>query len=74
MPYVAKSFEKLIEMEGFSEIALKNHFALYQGCVANTNKPAGIIGVMLAEGKLGIPEFAELKRGFNWFFAGERLF
>jgi len=73
MPYVTKNFEKLIEMEGFSEMALKNHFALYQGYVTNTNKLADIMGAMLAEREMGTPEFAELKRRFGWEWNGMRL-
>ncbi|PMP97227.1 MAG: superoxide dismutase, partial [Thermodesulfobacterium geofontis] len=38
MFYQAKDYSKLIGMPGFSETLLKNHFALYQGYVANTNK------------------------------------
>ena len=38
MPYVAKDFGALVGMDGFSETLLKNHFTLYQGYVANTNK------------------------------------
>ena len=34
----AKDHDILIGMEGFSETPLKNHFALYQGYVNNTNK------------------------------------
>ena len=36
--YSAKDYTKLIGMEGFSETLLNNHFTLYQGYVANTNK------------------------------------
>ncbi|MCL2102484.1 MAG: Fe-Mn family superoxide dismutase [Syntrophorhabdaceae bacterium] len=73
MPYAAMDFEKLIGMEGFSETALKNHFTLYQGYVANTNKLSDLIGAMAAEGKTGVPEFAELKRRFGWEWNGMRL-
>jgi len=49
-------------MEGFSETLLKNHFTLYQGYVTNTNKLLETLSQMLKEGKVGTPEFAELKR------------
>lgn len=73
MTYVAKNFEKLIGMEGFSESTLKTHFTLYQGYVTNTNKLSDIIGALVAEGKTGAPEFAELKRRFGWEWNGMRL-
>ena len=38
MPYEPKNYENLIGVEGLSEPLLKNHFTLYQGYVANTNK------------------------------------
>jgi Fe-Mn family superoxide dismutase len=73
MPYAAKDYGKLIGMEGFSETLLKNHFTLYQGYVANTNKLLDILGAMLAEGKTATPEYAELKRRFGWEWNGMRL-
>ena len=73
MAYVAKDYSKLLGMEGFSETLLKNHFTLYQGYVTNTNKLIEILNQMLKEGKIGTPEFAELKRRFGWEFNGMRL-
>jgi len=68
-----KNFDNLIGTKGFSDQLLQNHFALYQGYVANTNKLADALNVMLKEGKTGTPEFAELKRRFGWEFNGMRL-
>ncbi len=73
MPYVARDYSKLIGMQGFSETLLKNHFTLYQGYVANTNKVADVLDQMLKDGKTGAPEYAELKRRFGWEFNGMRL-
>jgi len=73
MAYSAKDYSKLLGMEGFSETLLKNHFTLYQGYVANTNKLVDTLGQMLKEGKMGNPEYAELKRRFGWEFNGMRL-
>ena len=73
MPYVAKDFGTLVGMDGFSETLLKNHFTLYQGYVANTNKLSDLLGGMLAEGKTATPEYAELKRRFGWEWNGMRL-
>ena len=73
MTYIAQDYTKLIGMEGFSEALLKNHFTLYQGYVANTNKVLDTLDLMLKEGKTGIPEFAELKRRLGWEFNGMRL-
>ena len=73
MPYTAKDFGALVGMDGFSEALLKNHFTLYQGYVANTNKLSDLLGGMLAEGKTATPEYAELKRRFGWEWNGMRL-
>ena len=68
-----KNFDNLLGTVGFSDQLLQNHFALYQGYVANTNKLADALNAMLKEGKTGTPEFAELKRRFGWEFNGMRL-
>lgn len=73
MNYTAKDFSFLLGMQGFSDTLLKNHFTLYQGYVANTNKVMGLLAAMLKDGKEGTPEFAELKRRFGWEFNGMRL-
>ncbi len=73
MAYAAKDYSKLIGMEGFSETLLKNHFALYQGYVTNTNKVMETLETMLKDGKIGTPEYAELKRRLGWEFNGMRL-
>jgi Fe-Mn family superoxide dismutase len=73
MAYTAKDYGKLLGMEGFSETLLKNHFTLYQGYVTNTNKLMETFDQMLKDGKVGTPEYAELKRRFGWEFNGMRL-
>ena len=73
MPYTAKDYSKLIGIKGFSETLLKNHFTLYQGYVANTNKVWDALQAMLKDGKTATPEYAELKRRFGWEFNGMRL-
>ena len=73
MSYQAKDYGSLIGMEGFSEALLKNHFTLYQGYVANTNKVMGLLDEMLKTDKTGTPEYAELKRRLGWEFNGMRL-
>jgi len=73
MAYTAKDYSKLLGMEGLSDTLLKNHFTLYQGYVTNTNKLMDTLAQMLKEGKVGTPEFAELKRRFGWEFNGMRL-
>ena len=73
MTYVAKDYNKLIGMEGFSETILKNHFTLYQGYVTNTNKVLDTLDQMLKTDRTGTPEFAELKRRLGWEFNGMRL-
>src|SRR4030042_1343307 len=73
MAYTAKDYGKLIGMAGFSDTLLKNHFTLYQGYVNNTNKLLDILDAMLKEGKVGTPEYAELRRRLGWEFDGMRL-
>lgn len=73
MAYTAIDYARLIGMAGFSEALLKNHFTLYQGYVANTNKLLDTLQAMLREEKAATPEFAELKRRFGWEFNGMRL-
>jgi len=68
MAYEAKDYTRLIGMEGFSETLLTNHFTLYQGYVTNTNRLLDTLGQMGKDGKIGTPEYSELKRrmGFEW--------
>jgi Fe-Mn family superoxide dismutase len=73
MAYQARDFNSLIGMAGFSETLLKNHFTLYQGYVTNTNKVTDILTAMINDGKVGTPEYAELKRRAGWEFNGMRL-
>jgi len=73
MAYESKDYGKLLEMEGFSDTLLNNHFTLYKGYVTNTNKVMDILAAMLKDGKTGTPEYAELKRRMGWEFNGMRL-
>ena len=73
MAYNAKDYSNLIGMEGFSDTLINNHFTLYQGYVTNTNKLLDTLATMLKEGKLGTPEYAELKRRLGFEFNGMRL-
>ncbi len=73
MAYVAKDYNSLIGMAGFSETMLKNHFTLYNGYVTNTNKLLDILAAMVKDGKIGTPEYAELKRRMGFEFNGMRL-
>ncbi|MEE8194305.1 MAG: Fe-Mn family superoxide dismutase [Dehalococcoidales bacterium] len=73
MAYQAKDYSSLIGMEGFSETLLNNHFTLYQGYVTNSNKLIDLLASMLSGGKVGTPEYAELKRRMGFEFNGMRL-
>ena len=73
MAYTAKDYKSLIGMKGFSDTLLNNHFTLYQGYVTNTNKVLDSLAAMLKDGKVGTPEYAELKRRLGWEFNGMRL-
>ncbi len=73
MEYEPKNFDQVLGAKGFSDTLLKNHFALYQGYVNNTNKLIDALSAMLKEGKSSTPEFSELKRRFGWEWNGMRL-
>jgi Fe-Mn family superoxide dismutase len=73
MTYNSKDYSRLLGMEGFSDTLLKNHFTLYQGYVANTNKLMDALSQFLKEAKTGTPEYSELKRRLGWEFNGMRL-
>jgi Fe-Mn family superoxide dismutase len=73
MEYFPQKFEKLVGAEGFSEQLLRNHFALYEGYVANVNKIVGSIVSCLDDDRSATPEFAEVMRRFGWEFDGMRL-
>ena len=67
--YEAKDFSGILGTEGFSDTLLNNHFKLYQGYVANTNK----VSDLLKSAEPGTPQYAEMKRRFGWEFNGMRL-
>ena len=73
MNYEPKKYDLLLGMTGFSDQLLKNHFTLYEGYVANTNKVLALIKEMTETGKASTPEYAELKRRFGWEYNGMRL-
>ncbi|MDO8572707.1 MAG: superoxide dismutase [bacterium] len=73
MNYEPKKYDLLLGMTGFSDQLLKNHFTLYEGYVANTNKISVLLKEMTAAGKAATPEYAELKRRFGWEYNGMRL-
>jgi len=73
MNYAAEDYSRLLGMKGFSDGLLNNHFTLYQGYVANTNKLAESLSALSKEGKARTPEFAEMKRRMGWEFNGMRL-
>jgi len=71
--YEPKNYDHLIGTPGFSETLLKNHFALYQGYVKNTNALIEAFADLEKSGKAATPAYAELKRRFPWEFNGMRL-
>ena len=73
MSYEAKNFDYLLGIKGLSDGILNNHFALYGGYVANTNKLVEEIEKYRKEGVVASPQYAELKRRFGWEFNGMRL-
>ncbi len=73
MAFESKNFEAILGTKGFSDKLLKNHFALYEGYVKNTNRLEETLSGFLRVGKTDSPEYAELKRRFAWEFNGMRL-
>ena len=73
MKYQAANYEKLLGTEGFSNQLLNNHFTLYNGYVANTNKLMEELADLEKQAKAGTPQYAEMKRRFGWEFDGMRL-
>ena len=67
--YEAKNYDQLLGLPGFSDLALKTHFALYQGYVANANK---FLDILAKDGTDSL-DFAGFKRRFGWEFNGMRL-
>lgn len=69
--YTPKDFTTLLGTPGFSDALLRNHFALYEGYVKNTNA----LIETLRSGKYapGSPEWNELTRRFGWEWNGMRL-
>jgi Fe-Mn family superoxide dismutase len=73
MSYNAKDYSALLGIEGFSDTLLNNHFELYKGYVANTNKLLDELSAMLDKDQTATPQYAELKRRLGWEFNGMRL-
>jgi Fe-Mn family superoxide dismutase len=73
MTYQAINYEKLLGTEGLSNQLLNNHFTLYNGYVANTNKLMDELAELEKQGKAGTPQYAEMKRRLGWEFNGMRL-
>lgn len=67
--YPVQNFDHLLGLPGMSDALLTNHFALYQGYVANTNT----LRKLLSETETGTPVFNELTRRFGWEWNGMRL-
>lgn len=67
--YIAKKFDRLVGLDGFSEKMLQNHFSLYEGYVNNVNK---LLELLNSE-ESGTLEYAELRRRFGWEWNGMRL-
>jgi Fe-Mn family superoxide dismutase len=71
--FTPKNYEHLLGTAGFSDTLLKNHFALYEGYVKNTNGILEKLESLAKEDKRATPEYAELKRRFGWEWDGMRM-
>ncbi len=72
-PFESKNFSALFGTQGFSDKLLKDHFALYEGYIDNTNKLTETGDRLLQNGKSDALEYAEMKRRFAWEFNGIKL-
>jgi len=73
MAFTPQNFERLLGTPGMSDILLKNHFTLYEGYVKNVNALDAAFETMATEGKVGTPEWSELRRRYGWEWNGMRL-
>ncbi len=69
MTYTQKDYSHLLSIDGFSQDLLNNHFGLYNGYVANTNKLIDKLDTL----EYGTPEYAEIQRRFGWEWNGMRM-
>jgi len=69
MAYEQKNYDHLVGMNGFGDVALKNHFTLYGGYVKNVNTIIESLKTL----KANSPEYNELKRRFGWEWDGMRM-
>jgi superoxide dismutase, Fe-Mn family len=69
MQFIAKKFDHLSGLAGFSDTMIQNHITLYEGYVTNTNK----LGELLQVAEPASPVANELRRRFGWEFSGMRL-
>lgn len=67
--YTAQDFKHLLGLPGLSDTLLSNHFTLYEGYVANTNKLVNLLKTL----ELGTPEYSELQRRLGWEWDGMRM-
>jgi Fe-Mn family superoxide dismutase len=72
MAFTAAKFQ-LTGLDGISDKQLESHYRLYEGYVTNLNKVNDSLAALLAAGKVGTPEYNELKRRFGFEFDGMRL-
>ncbi len=67
--YVQKDFTHLLGLTGFSDTLMNNHFTLYNGYVANSNKVVALLDTI----EKGGYEYCELKRRLGWELNGIKL-
>jgi len=70
-PYEAKTFN--LQLDGISAEQLEQHYKLHQGYVTNTNVLNDKLVELREAGKVGTPEYNELRRRFGFEYDGMRL-
>lgn len=72
-PYVERDFKHLKGLKGISDQTLEIHLGLYSGYVKNTNLLNEKVIELTEQGKVGTPEYCELKRRYGFEYNGMRL-
>lgn len=68
--YTGKNFEHILTLPNFSQVMMKNHITLYEGYVKNVNLIDDKLKEFAGNGKIGAPEYNELKRRYAWEYNG----
>lgn len=72
-PYTPKDYSHLKGLTGISDETLEIHLGLYKGYVTNTNTYNERVIDLTEQGKVGSPDYWELKRRYGFEYNGMKL-